>query len=325
MRGNLRAANGPQTGCMKAMDMKASKIARAKFVLQGPEQDFDPRVTAHRGDLADIDLAGKMFAPHYAESVPMRCTAPKAMLRKQGGKNYEAVSELLHGEEFSLLDVAGDWAWGYCNQDGYVGYVPVHALQRIHKTPDPTHLISARAALIFIEPDIKSGVMKRLPMGARLACGDASECGNFLKTGKGYVHARHVQKIGAKVVFDGKNSAADFAEQLVGAPYLWGGRSGDGLDCSGLIQTVLLLTGVAVPRDTDQQLNQLGKDIAADEKLVRGDLVFFPEHVGIMADSEQLIHANSYWMQVAVEPLADVIKRFQGDCEQPVLARKRLG
>ena len=106
-------------------------MAREKFALHGPEEDYDPRITAHRGDLADIRLAGKMFAPHYAEAMPMRCSAPKAMLRKQAGKNYQAVSELLHGEEFQMLDVAGDWAWGFCEADGYVGHIPFHALQHI--------------------------------------------------------------------------------------------------------------------------------------------------------------------------------------------------
>ena len=312
------------TGYVNVMDMKVSKTAHAKFSLHGPEEAFDPRNTAHRGDLADISLAGKMFAPHYAEPLPMRCSAPKAMLRKNGGKNYEAISELLHGEDFQLLDVAGDWAWGYCEHDQYVGYVPVHALQHARKTPEPTHLISARAALIFIEPDIKSGVMKRLPMGARLACGTASECGMFLKTGKGFVHVRHVQKIGAKLVFDGTTGTAALAEQLVGAPYLWGGRSGDGLDCSGLVQTILALTGTSAPRDSDQQMAQLGNDIADGEELRRGDLVFFRNHVGIMANADQMIHANSFWMQVVAEPLADVVVRFSENEDQPILARKRL-
>lgn len=307
------------------MDMKAADTgAHAKFVLIGPEGDFDPRITAHRGDLADIALAGKMFAPHYAESMPMRCSAPKAMLRKQGGKDHEAISELLHGEDFHVLDIAGDWAWGYCGHDGYVGYVPVHALQHRKKTPEPTHLVSARAALVFIEPDFKSGVMKRLPMGARIACGEASECGSYLKTGKGLVHVRHVQPIGTKVVFDGSNGTAALAEQLIGAPYLWGGRSGDGLDCSGLVQMILMLTGIAAPRDTDQQLAALGAEIGEGEELRRGDLVFFPNHVGLMVDKERIIHASSHRMQVAIEPLADVVARYAADSDQPVLARKRL-
>lgn len=303
------------------MDMKATDgVERAKFVLHGPEEDFDPRVTAHRGDLADIELAGKMFAPHYAVAMPMRCSAPKAMIRKQGGKNYEAVSELLHGEDFNLLDVSGDWAWGYCGFDNYVGYVPVHALQHERKTEKPTHLVSARAALIFAEPDIKSGVLKRLPMGARIACGDTTEDGKFLKTGKGFVHVQHVKKIGAAT----KGDHASFAEQLIGAPYLWGGRSGDGLDCSGLVQTVLTLCGIFAPRDADQQMADLGSELTEGEDLQRGDLIFFSDHVGIMIDAENIIHANAYWMQVSVDPLVDVISRFGEEIEQPVLARKRL-
>jgi hypothetical protein len=307
------------------MDMETADTgAHAKFVLNGPEEDFDPRITAHRGDLADIALAGKLFAPHYAAAMPMRCSAPKAMVRKQPGKDHEAISELLHGEDFQVLDIAGDWAWGYCGNDGYVGYVPVHALQHEKKTPEPTHLIFARAALIFIEPDYKSGVMKRLPMGARIACGEPSECGNYLKSGKGYVHVRHVQPIGTKVVFDGSNGTAALAEQLIGAPYLWGGRSGDGLDCSGLIQMILMLTGITAPRDSDQQLAALGEDIAEDEELRRGDLVFFPNHVGLMVDKDRIIHATSHAMQVVIEPLSDTVARFAKISDKPVLARKRL-
>ncbi|WP_254305478.1 NlpC/P60 family protein [Sphingopyxis sp. BSNA05] len=253
----------------------ADKGAHAKFVLTGPEGKFDPRTTAHRGDLADIALAGKMFAPHYAESMPMRCSAPKAMLRKQPGKDHEAISELLHGEDFHVLDIAGDWAWGYCGHDNYVGYVPVHALQHEKNArADPSGLCPCGADLH--RAGLQVGRDEAAADGARIACGEASECGNYLKTGKGYVHVRHVQPIGTKVVFDGSNGTAALAEQLIGAPYLWGGRSGDGLDCSGLIQTILMLTGVAAPRDTDQQLEALGEDIAADEELRRGDLIFLP-------------------------------------------------
>ncbi|MEH6792304.1 C40 family peptidase [Parasphingorhabdus sp.] len=305
--------------------MKAADTgAHAKFALIGPEGDFDPRITAHRGDLADIALAGKMFAPHYAEPMAMRCSAPKAMIRRHSGKDHEAISELLHGEDFHVLDIAGDWAWGYCGHDGYVGYIPVHALQHRKKTPEPTHLVAARAALIFIAPDFKSGVIKRLPMGARIACGEASACGSYLKTGKGFVHVRHVQPIGTKVVFDGSNGTAALAEQLVGAPYLWGGRSGDGLDCSGLVQMIMMLTGVAAPRDSDQQQAALGAEIAADDSLRRGDLVFLPNHVGLMVDQERIIHASSHSMQVSIEPLADVVARYAADSDQPVLARKRM-
>ena len=294
------------------MDMETADTgAHAKFVLNGPEGQFDPRTTAHRGDLADIALAGKMFAPHYAEPMPMRCSAPKAMLRKQSGKDHEAISELLHGEDFYVLDIAGDWAWGYCGHDSYVGYVPVHALQHRKKTPEPTHLVSARAALIFIEPDFKSGVMKRLPMGARIACGEASECGNFLKTGKGFVHVRHVQPIGTKVVFDGSNGTAALAEQLIGAPYLWGGRSGFGIDCSGLVQMALTMTGKPAPRDSDQQAAGLGVEIdPSRDGLQRGDLVFWKGHVGFLEDEHTLLHASGGTMYVTREPLQEAIDRI---------------
>ena len=303
----------------------STKAARAKFVLHGPEEQFDPRVTPYRADLADIALAGKLFSPHYAEPLPMRCSAPKAMLRKLPGKNHEAISELLHGEDFHLLDVSGDWAWGYCAHDGYVGYVPVHALQHQRKTPEPTHYGIGRAALLFAEPDVKAGVVKRFPMGSRIACSVPSECGKFLSVGKLWVHVRHVQAFGVKPAFDGRNDSMSLAEQLIGAPYLWGGRSGDGLDCSGLIQMVMMLTGAAAPRDSDQQLVALGRDIAEGEELRRGDLVFFPNHVGLMVNADKMIHANSHWMQVIVEPLCDVVQRFKKTHDTPVLARKRLG
>ena len=125
-------------------------------------------------------------------------------------------------------------------------------------------------------------------------------------------------------MFDGTNGTAALAEQLIGAPYLWGGRSGDGLDCSGLVQMILMLTGVDAPRDSDQQLAALGDEIADEEELRRGDLVFFPDHVGLMIDKDRIIHSTSHAMQVVIEPLADTVARFAKSSDKPVLARKRL-
>lgn len=300
------------------MDMKVDNDGkRARFSLHGPEEDFDPRVTAYRSDLADIALAGKLFAPHYSVPVPMRCTARQAMIRKQGGANYQAISELLFGEEFHILDVAGDWAWGFCTHDNYVGYVPVSALQPVTGLEAASHVVTARSALVFAEPDILAVATTSLPARAMIIGQGLGECGQFLKTEAGFVHVKHVAEVG-----DTSDYVA-LAEKMIGAPYLWGGRSGDGIDCSGLVQISLAAAGLPMPRDSDQQMDALDQDIPDDAELQRGDLVFFPGHVGIMVDGENMIHANSHWMQVIAEPLADVIARFAADHDQPVLARKR--
>jgi cell wall-associated NlpC family hydrolase len=155
-------------------------------------------------------------------------------------------------------------------------------------------------------------------MGAQIVCGELSECGKFLACEGGWMPVAHLSEIG-KV--DG--SPADLAERLVGTPYSWGGRSGDAIDCSGLVQLVFGLKGIAAPRDADMQQADFGEELPEGEALQRGDLVFFPGHVGIMADGENLIHANAAAMAVSVEPLERAAARFS-EHEVPVLARKRV-
>lgn len=288
------------------------------FVLSGPVADYDPRVTAIRGDLADIALAGKFFAPHYVAPQLHRVSHAAAMLRKAGSADAEAVSQLQLGEGFALLDSAGDWGWGYGVHDGYCGYVRLDALTR--DAAEPTHVVHVRRALVFAEPSIKTPMVASLPMGARVAVLGTSECGKFLQVEAGWMSVRHAIGLDALTC-----DPVDRAQQLIGAPYFWGGRGGDALDCSGLVQLVLMLAGHAAPRDSDQQMAALGRALGDDEPLARGDLVFFPGHVGIMADAETLVHANAFWMQVVAEPLADVIARFPETTPQPVLARKRIG
>jgi hypothetical protein len=155
-------------------------------------------------------------------------------------------------------------------------------------------------------------------MGARLLCGDLSACGTYLACENGFVPRTHVSDIGCV-----NASPTDLAEQLIGTPYSWGGRSGDALDCSGLLQLVFGLKGIMAPRDADMQMADFGTALPEGAPLERGDLVFFPGHVGIMADADNIIHANGAAMAVSVEPLTDVAARF-AEHEVAILARKRV-
>jgi len=287
---------------------------RISFHLDGRSVLLDRRINAVRGDLADISLAGVLFAPHYAKAEPMQCSANAAFLRESGAHDAPAVSQLLSGEIFHLLDVTGDWAWGFCDNDAYVGYVERSALDA-HPAPT-THRVVALNAPLFTQADIKSPVIAQLPAGA-LVGGEVE--GDFIATAKGYLHTRHALSIA--------NAELDWvteAEKQIGQPYVWGGRGAGGIDCSGLVQLALGQAGVRVPRDSDMQRESIGEDIAANEQLQRGDLLFFPGHVGIMIDAENMLHANAYWMSTVVEPLADVVTRLKVDHEEPVLARRRI-
>ena len=287
---------------------------RICFHLKGRSLELDRRVHAVRGDLADISLAGLLFAPHYAKAQPMHCAASAAFLRATPSAEANAVSQLLHGEGFHLLDVTGNWAWGFCEHDGYVGYIERAALAT--EWLEATHRVVARSAPLFAQADIKSPVVDMLSAGARIA-GEVE--GDFLRTEKGAIHLRHVAPVG--------EHAADWvaaAEKQFGQPYIWGGRGKDGIDCSGLVQLALGLAGVRVPRDSDLQREGIGQAIGEGEELRRGDVVFFPGHVGIMLDGATLLHANAHWMTTVAEPLTDVIDRLRADHEQPVLARRRI-
>ena len=266
-----------------------------------------------RRDVADVALADKVFAPHYALPLDHGCIATTVAIRGEPSPDAPAISELLRGETFAVVDASGTWAWGYGRADGYVGYVPIAALGPVVVA---SHIVAQPAALLFTAADIKSPVIERLPMGARVfATGIA---GDFLALETGFVHHRHVAAIG-QIEPDPVATAA----RLIGTPYRWGGRSGDGVDCSGLVQLALAFAGIAAPRDSDQQREALGTALAEDTPLRRGDLIFLPGHVGFMADDRTLLHANAYWMAVTQEPLADVLARQPED--KGVIARRRIG
>lgn len=269
-----------------------------RFRLSGPSARLDPRIHAVRRDVADVALADQVFAPHYARPLDHGCAVTAVPMRASASMDAPAVSELLHGESFAVVDSSGDWAWGYSRHDNYVGYVPLTALDA---PISATHIVDVPAALVFSAPDIKAPVVERLPMGARIAI--EYQDGAFLRTASGLIHSRHLRAID-----DHATDVVATASRLTGTPYRWGGRSGDGIDCSGLIQIAFALSGVAVPRDSDQQ-SALGHALTETRALRRGDLVFLPGHVGIMANDTHLLHANAHWMAVVTEPLADVLAR----------------
>jgi hypothetical protein len=279
--------------------------------LTGPSIRLDPRIHAVRRDIADICLADRVFAPHYAAPQLCHCAAPSAILHEKPDPGARAASQLLRGEAFAVIDISGGWAWGYGLHDRYVGYVREEALGLVD---EPTHVVRAPQALLFAAPDIKSPVVGRWPIGASFS-GQAQD--GFIGCVEGFLHERHVRPIA-----ETERDPVAVAERLIGAPYLWGGRGDGGIDCSGLVQLALGLCGIAAPRDTDLQRAALGEEIATDEALRRGDLIFMPGHVGMMVDADRLIHANAFWMAVKVEPLADVVARLgTGD---GITSRRRI-
>ena len=232
------------------------------------------------------------------------------MLRAAPDETAPALSQLVAGEAFALLDSIGDWAWGYSVHDHYVGHVRTDALGG---GPDPTFRVTVPLALAFTAPDIKSPLRARLPMGAQVHA--EGEEGAFFGTIHGWVHRRHVAPLAERTP-----DPVTMAERLVGTPYLWGGRAGDGLDCSGLVQLSLGFAGIAAPRDSDQQQAALGTPLPDIASLRRGDLVFVPSHVAMMVDETRIIHANAHWMAVTIEPLADMLARL----DKPDVVLRRL-
>ena len=262
----------------------------------------DRRTLLARPDLADRRLEGLVRAERFAETRAMACRAPAAPLRRAADDGAEQEDQLLSGELFDVLDEADGWAWGQARRDGYVGFVRLGALAPAAEAP--THRVRALRSYGFSAPDMKRPALGLYSMNALVRAGAAE--GRFLDCGEaGWLFAGHLAPVG---VFE--TDPAAVAEQFLGAPYQWGGRESLGLDCSGLVQQAFYACGRACPRDTDQQLARFSTEVRLD-RLLRGDLVFWPGHVGMMLDPERLIHANAHHMAVAIEPLDEAVARIR--------------
>lgn len=244
-----------------------------------------------------------------------RCDVPLVAMRSAPGLDAERVSELLFGEVVRIEQRSFGWVGIQTQHDGYRGWIPETSLQT--GAGQATHRAGLMSALVFTRPDIKSSLVQRLHRGSSLRLHDTG--GDFLELADGgFIHRRHVVPVGL-VASDPVAVALSF----LGTPYLWGGRTGDGIDCSALVQTALLECGIACPRDTGDQCVAFGAHRVAGKHL-RGDLIYFPGHVGIMVDSVNMLHANAFWMMTMIEPLEAVVDRLRPSAAEPILAVIRL-
>lgn len=271
---------------------------------------LDPRVNPYRPDLAAAFLYGKVTAERYVDGVPCQVRAGYASLRAAAGYGAAQTSQLLFGEVFTVMEENDGWVWGQNATDGYVGYLQLEALDA--EIVAPTHRVAALRSFLYAEPDLKSPTLDMVSLNALVTVDGvtvdgAVENGFIAIAGGAYIYAAHLAEIAAP----GPGLVAT-ALSFLGTPYLWGGRTSVGIDCSGLVQMALQAEGLACPRDSDQQQAAVGTLVSADgagHAYAAGDLVFFPGHVGIMADADTLIHANAHHMSTVREPLADVLAR----------------
>jgi cell wall-associated NlpC family hydrolase len=224
-------------------------------------------------------------------------------------------TQLLFGEHFTVYEDKDGWFWGQAVLDDYVGYA---RSEDFGEPGSVSHRVISLATPLLNAPDVKKGARGMLPMNARLSVLEDGERFARLEDG-GYVFAGHIAPLGNRI-----SDWVAVAEQFVGIPYVWGGKTSAGIDCSGLVQNALEAGGIKSPRDTDMMEAGLGTPIALDAELERGDLIFWKGHVGLMLDSIRIIHANGYFMQVSVEPLALVRDRTLAKEDVPVRTIKRL-
>ena len=268
---------------------------------------LDARLTPARADLAAASLKGLVDVPRFVEGEMRRVAVPVAPLRRRPASDAPLETEALFGERVRLFeeDTEG-WAWVQLEADHYVGYMPAEALAPEALAPEgpaPAHKVTALRTFLFPGPDIKLPPREALVFGSRVVVRAIS--GGFALTTEGCLPAVHVGPAD-----DREGDFVTVAARFLGVPYLWGGRSSLGIDCSGLVQTALAATGVRAPRDSDMQEKAIGTAIALDAPLRRGDLLFWPGHVGIAEDAHTLLHANAFHMAVAREPLTGALERI---------------
>jgi cell wall-associated NlpC family hydrolase len=278
---------------------------------------LEKRRNAYRDDLADIALQGQVKSAKFVRGKPVQIRATIANLVSRPAADADQVTQALMGETARVFETANGYAWLQLDEDAYVGYVQEGDVSET--VIAPTHRVSVASTLLFPKADLKTQPVRYLPLNARVTVAGTEGKYAELATG-GFVFSAHLVANG---VVD--TDYVRVAERFLNVPYLWGGKSFHGLDCSGLVQGALQACGARAPRDADMQEAETGDALRINDLdgLRRGDLIFWDGHVGIMKDGKTLLHANAHHMMVAEEPLHETIRRYEA-LGKPVTAMKRV-
>lgn len=277
---------------------------------------FDRRLTPARGDIAAERLRGAVEAERFVPARRLVVRDGTAPVRRSPRPDAPLDTEALYGEAVDVYDTVEGWAWGQLAADLYVGWLPEDALTEPDGQGGDTRVVAALRTFVYPTPDIKTPPLLVLPMGAAVEAREA--VGRFVRIAPGFVYAAHLRPSGER-----EADPVAVAERFLGVPYLWGGKTALGLDCSGLVQLSLRAAGIAAPRDSDMMEQGLGEPVG-DGPLRRGDLVFWKGHVGILRDAQTLLHANGEAMAVTAEPLETAKARILAGNGGPVTAIRRV-